>query len=102
MMRYWPISALIHSPLMPLPYAIELDRIYSDRPPSSNAYCACIDVARQLPGLETGLVVIESVDAPMRRAYVERPPYDEWARLQRAGVLQTGAGTMFLTMDALH
>lgn len=100
-MKYWPLSTLINSPLMPGPYALELNYLY-ERPLTQRSYNACIDVARHTPGLDTGLVVIESVDAPMHRAYVERPSCDEWARLERAGVLRSVAGTMFLTMDALH
>ncbi len=100
-MRYWPLSVLKESSLMPAAYAWELTRFYQHLP-SRAAFEACLDVARQTPSAETGLLIIESVNAPMRYVYGDYPEFDDWFRLERAGVFQTEDGYLFMTIDALH
>lgn len=100
-MRYWPLSALIESPLMGPMHALELQCFYR-RPPSEPAFYACLDVAsRTRPADMPGLMVIESVNAPNRLVYSQYPDWAEWSRLERAGVFEAD-GCLVLFMEALH
>jgi hypothetical protein len=99
--KMWPISIVAESPQMPAAYAWEVRQIYS-RPPSEAAYYACVGVARGTQAIDTGLVIIESADAPVRRAYLDYPEWDEWLRLERGGVVQAINGDIFVIIDCLH
>lgn len=101
-MKIWPLSVLKESPLMPSAYAWELSRFYT-HPPTEGAFHACIAVAPQIqPVPAPGLVVIESVSAPNRLAYVEYPTRAEFERLERAFVAEADDGYRFIMMDSLH
>lgn len=100
--RFWPLSVIQSSPLLPQNYAWELSRFYREVP-SQGAYYAAMEVARRTPALEAShLVVIQSVGTPERRAYKDYPNDDEWSRLERTVVCETDDGCMFMLMDALH
>lgn len=101
-MKMWPLSVVKNSPLMPHAYAWELSRFYS-HPPSEGAFNACLQVAPQIqPVPAPGLVVIESVSAPSRLAYVEYPTRAEFERLERAFVAEASNGYRFVMVDSLH
>ena len=101
-MRYWPLSVLRSSPRMPSVFAWELSRFYT-HPPSEPAFYACLNVAAETrPVQMQGLVIIESVNAPMRLAYTEYPTWEEWAQLERAFVIEGDNDTRFVMMESLH
>lgn len=101
-MKYWPLSMLKASPLMPAVYAHELYNFYR-KMPSEHAFEACLQVARETQPLEmSGLLIIESVNAPLRQTYTEYPTWEEWSRLERAGAYQSSEGYLFMTFEALH
>lgn len=100
-MRYWPMSVIADSPLMPAPYAFEASQM-GRRAPSEAAYHACFEVARQTRAAPIrGLAFIESVGAPARQAFTEHPSGDDWARLERAAVVDHN-GCFFIIIDAMH
>ena len=104
-MRYWPFSIIAESPLMPAQYAAEFYRVqvtHDDRL-SPGAVMACGSVAVYTEPCEMpNLYVLTTLDGPPRRAYHGFPPFDEWARLERVGVVQDAQGDLFVLMDALH
>lgn len=101
-MRYWPLSIVAHSPLLPPAYAGEVHRACATAAMSHGAFMACSDVAAHTRAVETSLVIIESVNAPMRRVYSEYPNFDEWIRLERGGFIQNDQGFFGFVLDALH
>jgi len=87
---------------MPAAVAWELSRFYT-HPPSELAFNACMQVAPQIqPVPAPGLVVIESLSAPKRLAYVEYPTRAEFERLERAFVAEADDGYRFIMMDSMH
>ncbi len=101
-MKFWPLSVIAASPLVPPAYAHEVSRIATHLP-SEGAFYACIDVARRTePVNAPGLVIVESIGAPQRRVYTEYPEWDEWFRLERGAVMQAQDGFMFVHFDGLH
>lgn len=101
-MRYWPLSILAQSPLMPSAYGPELRSFYH-RLPSEPTFHACLNVARETPYVPmSGLIVVQTVNSPSRFAYVGRPTRAEWERLERAAAVQFENGDMALLIDALH
>lgn len=101
-MKYWPFSVIKDSPLMPPGCAWELSSFYSRRP-SEPTFRACLDVARRTAPMEApNLLIIESVNAPLRYVYGGYPDWEEWTRLERSGVHQDDNGYLFMTMEALH
>lgn len=101
-MKYWSLSQLRHSPLMPAQHAWELANFYV-RMPSEHAYDACLAVARQIEPVQMpGLVLIESVNVPMRLAYTEYPNIEEWLAVERVFVSSNDDGDLFLNMQPLH
>ncbi len=102
MTRYWPLSVLKNSPLMPPAYQWELLR-FTQQLPSAGAYYACIEVTKHAPAIPMpGLVVIETVNGTGRFMYTEYPDFEAWARLERVGAIEGMNGFMCMVMDALH
>lgn len=100
-MRYWPISTIASSPMMPAPYALEVAQI-PRRAPSERAFYSCFDVAKHTQPTPSGaLVIIESEGAPARQAYTGYPSFDEWFRLERSAVIEAN-GDFFIMIDGLH
>lgn len=100
-MRYWPLSLLASSPLMPGLYALEIEQVCS-RSPSEAAFYSCFEVARHTEPTPTGgLAIIESEGAPARQVYTEYPSWDAWSRLERAAVIAAN-GHFFIIIDGLH
>jgi hypothetical protein len=101
-MRYWPISILAQSSLMPPAYAPEVAR-FDTALPSEGAFYACFDVARRTAGVDApNTAVIETVNAPERCVYVGFPDAAEWLGLERISVMETKSGHMFIMVAALH
>lgn len=100
-MRYWPLSVIAQSPMLPPVYGPELYRAYYDPRISQGALVACNQVAGHTRPVETPLVIIHSVGAPMRRVYTEYPEFDDWLRLERGGFIATD-DTFGFVIDALH
>lgn len=101
-MRYWPISMIARSSLLPAAYAPEIAR-FNVAMPSEGAFYACFDVARRTPAIDApNTVVIETIGAPQRCAYVDFPDTDEWLKLERINVMETKDGYLFVSVAALH
>lgn len=100
-MKYWPLSIIINSPLLPSVYAVEVQSIYTLQI-SPYAYHACAEVAARLKPTETNLVIIESLDAPCRFAYSRMPTDEEWNKLERGGVVQDVYGFHRIIMEGLQ
>lgn len=100
-MRYWPLSTIAASPLMPAWYVPELCRAYDHPGLSEGAMVACNQVAGQTRPVETPLIIVHSVGAPLRRVYLEYPDFESWARLERGGFVAT-EDTFGFVIDALH
>lgn len=102
MMRYWPLSVIAQSPLVPPAYALEIS-MTATRVPSQGAYYAMVDIARQTAAVDApNLVIIESTDAPGRRCFTGYPTEAEWLRLERTVFMENEAGFMFGMIDSLH
>jgi hypothetical protein len=101
-MRYWPLSVLVTSPLLPEAYAHEVHQ-FNHRLPSQGAYLACVDVARHTVPVEApNLVVIETIGGQGRRMFTSYPTADEWLRLERTTMMENDDGFMFMLMEAVH
>jgi hypothetical protein len=100
-MRYWPLTTILNSPLLPTAYALELEQFYH-KPLSRNAFHSVMEVAHHTPAIEApATVLIESDGAPNRLAYTDYPEFYEWMRLERTTVMEHNGHTFFLTA-ALH
>lgn len=100
-MRYWPISTIFSSPMMPAPHAVEVMQLYK-RAPSERAFYSCFDVAKHTrPAPSGALVIIESEGSHPRQAYTNYPSWEEWSRLERSAVIETN-GDFFIMIDGLH
>lgn len=102
MTNYWPMSVIRNSSLLPPEFAWEVSRMHATNYLSLRAFQACIEVAREIRPVETGLVIIESINAPTRRVYGDHPETDEWLRLERSGIIEGDDGTMYVIIDGLH
>lgn len=103
-MQYWPLSALVESPLMPAVFCAELREAYRSKAGlSEGAFIACGTVAIHTAYHDApNLVLIESACAPARRVYSGYPNHDEWLRLERGGVIGRADGMLCVLIDALH
>lgn len=100
-MKYWPLSTLRDSPLMPANLQWELAQFYQ-KMPSQMAFEACLNVARKTQPIETGILVIESVNAPLRTMYARYPDFAEWMALEQAGVFEADDGYLFMSREPVH
>lgn len=99
-MKFWPLSAVAE--MVPPAYAAELQQV-ATKLPSHGAFFAAIDASRTMVPIEApNLVIIESVDGPNVRAYVGYPQMHEWLRLERAAVMETDDGYVFVLQDVLQ
>lgn len=87
---------------MPAPFAWEMAQFYF-KLPSEPCFYACLAVAKQTKPVEMpGLVVIETIGAPMQLAYTEYPDWEKWLRLERAYASRTDEDHYFLNIAPLH
>lgn len=104
-MKYWPLSQLALSELLPWQHAAavyELQHRGRSYLPHG-AIGALGYVASHLPAADAPqLTIIESANADHRHIYLDYPGIDEWLRLERSGVLLDDAGVMHMVIDALH
>lgn len=101
-MKYWQMSTIAASPLLPPVYAVEVNHIYR-RALSQGAINACCHIACQTEPYDTpALAIIESIGAPPRRVYTGYPECDEWLRLERGGVILGDDCIPHIVVDALH
>lgn len=104
-MRYWPLSQIAQSELMHWSFAADLYNVTHRGGAGlmGGTILACGRVAVHLPPSEAPqLGIIESKEANFRHVYLGRPGFDEWMRLERAGVLMDTNGDLHLLIDALH
>lgn len=102
-MKYWPLSLIAESPLLPPAYFMEVTDAGRTCNMSRGAFLACGDVAmRTAPVDAPNMVVMESPGAPARRVYVRFPECEEWLRLERGGVVAGDDGLLHVLIDALH
>lgn len=106
-MKYWPMTVLAYSPLLPAAYAPEVQQMtqrYVPGAPSMGAYLACVDVARRTPGIEApNLAFIEHPGCAMtRRIFLDYPNDEEWLRMERSVLVEDDVGFTFWQLDALH
>ena len=100
-MKFWPLSAIAASPLVPPAFAQEL-RDFNYRMPSEGAYLVACDVARNTQPVQApNLAVIETLGGTWRRMYTDYPEPAEWLWLERSTVIDDN-GYVFILMDALH
>lgn len=103
-MNYWPLSAILASPVCQHPgFRHEMAHVYTTGSLSVNAFETCGYVARNtLPANAEHLVIIESVRAAPRRMYTGYPDGRGWLQLERGGVVEASDGTLYVIIDALH
>lgn len=89
-MRYWPMSVIRTSPLLPGDCAAELGKLYSTLEMTPRAFSACgFVVERTKPMNQDGLVVMEGDETVMPKlVYMKRPTVEQWTRLERAAFIQ--------------
>jgi hypothetical protein len=97
-MRYWPLSVLRTSPLLPGDCAAELDAFRVKRELSARASNACEYVLQRIPAVVSpDLVLTTSV-----LAYMKYPTKKQWERLERMNIIQESDGTLFIFTAPLH
>lgn len=100
-MIYWPISAVAGSPLLHHTHVWELMCAYQQPSLSESTMHACNQIVGYIPGINTPIVIVSSVDAPYRRVYTERPSPEAFEALERGGFV-AGKDTFGFVIDALH
>lgn len=105
-MRYWPLSVIRMSPLLPGDCAAELDALYTAHKLSHRAFGACGFVASKTKPIMTGnMVVMEGDETVLPKVvYVGRPTVEQWGRFERAIVVKGPAGPdhYVFVMEMLH
>lgn len=102
-MKMWPMSSLQRDPLMPPDFNAEFFYLYATMQLSLPCIQACSNVMINSPGVDApNLVVIETVGAPARRAFVGHPTQAEWENLERACGHFLEDGRTFILVDGLH
>jgi len=101
-MRFWPISVIATSPMLPLAYRPEIDNICNALP-GRGAFYACIDVAMHTQAVEAPtLHLVRNIGSQTRRLYIGYPDTEAWLRLERACVMQDDSGETSVFIDALN
>lgn len=100
-MRYWALSTFATDPRLHHTVTWELMCAYRTRGISPGSLAACNELAALEPTSDTPLLVVHSVDAPMRRVYAHRPCVDDWLKLERGGFVAAN-DTFGFVVDALH
>ena len=103
-MKYWPLSQIVPyvSPLL-APELRDVQVRHIDNRISYEAVAECGHIAMHLPATEMPrLSVIETTDALPRRFFTGFPSFEEWAALERTGIVADKGGVFYLLLDALH
>lgn len=100
-MKYWPLSVIARSPLMPGHLTHEL--LGPQRFVSVLAVNAAGQVAGEIaPAIPNRLTCIETAGAPCRRIFLDYPTTAEFEQLEPAGVMEDCYGGRFLLYDCFH
>lgn len=102
MMRYWPLSVVMQSPLLGDwdRAALTLLRTGHMRKIPNDTLYTCHNAAQKIPAC-TSMLLMHTEDAGIRRVYVRHPTQENWLTLERGGFVDTGTGFGYV-MDALH
>lgn len=102
-MRCWPLSVIRTSPLLPASCMAELDEVCKTKQMTVLTLQTCGSVAMKTQPVEMdGLVIIESEDATqLRFAYMKLPSAEQWARVERAMVIEAPDRLIFM-IEAVH
>lgn len=100
-MRYWPYTVIAWSPLLSPPYRAELMRVNSASTLSDGLMLACCQCANETPTRSVPLAITYDINGRARFVYLERPTYEDWARLER-GIFIQADGEFGFVVDALH
>ena len=101
-MRYYPVSVVLSNPLLPVQYTADVHVLRTAGKMSHPLFRACQEVIAHMPDPgDDPLVIIESVGAPMRRAYITPPTFWQFARLERGGFHKKNGYCGFM-IDAVH
>ena len=105
-MKFWPMSTLAQSPLMPFGYAGEFYALFERRAHGLSTGCvqAVAHVATQTPPHDMpNMVLVQAADTPAYRIFLDIPTPVEWHMLERAGVtFEDGDELMNLVIAPLH
>lgn len=105
-MRYWPLSVIRTSPLLPGDCAAELDSIYRAMAITERTFQACGFVVQRTEALTAaGLVVMEGdATTTLKLAYMSRPTQEQWERLERACIVPgpDSPNHFIFLVDPLH
>lgn len=101
--KYWPLSLLASSPLMPQHYAWEITRSLQTCEMSLGCGMACADVALHTPHMNLrGFHIINYVGSGARTLFMEYPTPEEFERVERGFMIEMADGCVFGLVDALH
>lgn len=102
-MRYWPMSVIRTSPLLPGDCAAELHFIFA-KLMSTRTLQACEHVANQTQSVNAdGLVVMEGdPEVPYKLVYTQRPTQEQWERLERTVIIDAPGNALVFFMDPLQ
>jgi len=101
--RYWPMSVICSSPLLPPMYIHELFNIVRRQQVSEGGFNAALEVASRTSHMDMpDLAIIESADRPITQVFKEYPTPEEFGRLERCGVFQAADGRYFVHIHARH
>jgi hypothetical protein len=102
-MRYWPLSTVRTSPLLPGDVASEVTVIYRTLRLTPRAFDACDEVSDLTPHVQMdGLILAKDEYSFPRYMYLRRPPVEQWKRLERGCILQDFKNEKFVIVVGLH
>jgi len=103
-MKCWPLDVIRTSALLPGHCAWELKIAHATRRLSKMTVNACWHVARRTEPVEmTGLVMAVSKNDPVPKfTYTEKPPFDQWRRLDRIVIVEMSKSELMIVMSTLH
>ena len=100
-MRYWPLSVIRTSPLLPGDCAAELDSFCEKRKLSPRACGACEFVIRKTRAVRSDNLVMARSNV-VKFIYLARPTQEQWNRLERISFVTDPDGSIFITVEPLH
>ena len=103
-MRYWPISVVRTSPLLPGPCAVELNIMYATRRLSPYTFEMCGAVADHTEAVNMdGLAIVDNEEMQtISFTYAKRPPMEQWERMERGAVVERSRHYYVLMVHALQ
>ena len=103
-MRYWHLSTICSSPILPAAFVAEVEACTRTNSLSTRAVQACADVAWHTAPLDMPIAVLETVGSPhSHRVFHRYPEFEEWFALERGCVVYNPLGnTLHVIIDALH